>query len=180
MPFGRQDNRSINNLFVVLPSVYCFEAGWIISNGIQRPYEENCQYNTYHGKAPSISLQYPSFSIPGNAPLNKNCKRKHTEENMLYPDPIIRKKCTAPNHFYVPQKYFPLILNGICLPFWGDCDIHMILVPVYMGICDGDVWWRMPDISGGFWWEGYMKSISVGVWSRPGMPCSKLTVNICI
>ncbi len=80
----------------------------------------------HHGK----SLQYP-LEIPSAAAVtHPHQRKKYTEEILLYPDPIIRKKCTAPNHFYVPQKYFPFILKVICLP------LRFFAVMV---MCDGDV-----------------------------------------
>ena len=70
---------------------------------------------------------------------------KYTEEILLYPDPIIRKKCTAPPCLLCTSEIFPFDTEWDLFAIaWGlqmqmQMQMQMILVPVYMGICDGDV-----------------------------------------
>ena len=104
----------------------------------------------YHGKAPSISLQYPSFSIPGNTLLNKNCKRKYTEENIVSL-PNHSEEMHCPPCLLWTSEIFPFDTEWYLFAIVWGLQMQMILVPMYMGICVSViVEWRMPDISGGF------------------------------
>ena len=87
--------------------------------------------NTIHTTAIPV-LQYP-LEIPSAAVTHPHPKKRNIQKKYCcIPTPSFGRNALPPHVFYGTQKYFPLILKVICLPLRGDCDIQMILVPVYV------------------------------------------------